>query len=354
MLARDSGRNARATLPLVLAVEAAMLAVLAFLSLAVGPGRLSLGEVVGSAHALLARGTDTLSPPLHEMLWNLRLPRIVLAMLVGASLAGAGAIMQGLFQNPLAGPFTTGVSSGAALGAIIAISFHLDWGWGALSGATPFAFLFGAGTILLVYALAWRPGGVSVYTLLLIGFALSGMLSAISSFVLIVKSQDVQSVLFWLMGGFSARGWEHVGTLLPWLVVGILLMFFYARPLNAILLGDDSAGWVGVEVERTKRVLLFVSAMLASAAVAVSGVIGFAGIIVPHITRLIVGPDHRRLLPASLLGGALLLLASDTLIRLLFSGQGSAIAQEIPVGIVTSVLGVPFFFFLLSRGRQAL
>lgn len=335
----------RPSLAMVLAVEAMLLVVMAVFSLCVGPGDLSPATVSASIKSVLSGEGDALPPRMHELLWNLRAPRIVLAMLVGAALAGAGALMQGLFQNPLACPFTTGVSSGAALGAIIAISFHLNWSWGALSGATPIAFLFGAGTVLLVYAVAWRPGGVSVYTLLLVGFALSGMLSAISSFVMIVKSQDLQSVLFWLLGGFSARNWDHVFTLLPWLAVGIVLMMMYARPLNAILLGDESAGWIGVEVERTKRVLLFVAAMLASAAVAVSGVIGFAGIIVPHITRLIVGPDHRRLLPASLLGGAILLLASDTLIRLAFP----IVAQEIPVGIVTSLLGVPFFLYLISR-----
>ena len=336
----------RRPLARLLAIEVGLLLVLGFASLCIGAGDLSPADVVRSTVAQISGGEPTLSRGMHDVLWNLRLPRVVLAILVGAALAGAGVLMQGLFQNPLAGPFTVGVSSGAALGAVIAISFHFTWTLGPLSAATPFAFIFGAGTILLVYLLAWRPGGVSVLTLLLIGFAMSGFMSSISSFVMIVKSQDIQSVLFWLMGGFSARSWAHVFTMLPWLVAGVALMFLYARPMNVILLGDDSAGWMGVEVERTKRVLLLVAALLASAAVSVSGVIGFVGIIVPHITRRMVGPDHFRLIPAALLGGSLLMLASDTAVRLLFT-------QEIPVGIFTSLLGVPFFLFLVYRGDKS-
>jgi cobalamin transport system permease protein len=330
----------------VLGIQAALIIALVLGSLCVGPGDLSPTDIVASAKAMLTGQPPTLSEGMHDILWNLRLPRIILALMVGASLAAAGTLMQGLFQNPLAGPFTVGVSSGAALGAVVAISYSIDLGWGELSAATPFAFLFGGGTILLVYLLAWRPGGVSVTTLLLIGFALSGLLSSISSFIMIINNEDLQSVIFWLMGGFSARTWTHVYTIAPWLVVGSILIVCYSHSLNAILLGDETAGLIGIEVERTKRSLLLIAAMLASAAVAVAGVIGFVGIIVPHIMRLVVGPDHRRLLPASLFGGALLMLASDTLVRLLFS------PRQIPVGIVTSLLGVPFFLFLIYRGRK--
>ncbi|MCC7261056.1 MAG: iron chelate uptake ABC transporter family permease subunit, partial [Candidatus Latescibacteria bacterium] len=277
---------------------------------------------------------------------DIRLPRVILAALVGAMLALSGAVMQGFFQNPMADPYIIGVSSGAALGATTALSLAIDfWVWG-ISSVSVFAFAGALMAALLVAGISLRGGRLPVTVVLLSGVAVASLVSALTPLLMLAAHADLQRIFFWLMGSLSARRWDHVRMVWPYALGGAILLQFYARDLNLILQGEEQAQYLGVEVERVKRVLLVVSALLTAAAVAVSGVIGFVGLIVPHVMRLLVGPDHRRLFPASLLGGAILVVGADLLARLLLA------PAELPIGVITSLLGCPFFLYLLRRSRE--
>ena len=269
-----------------------------------------------------------------------------LALLVGAALAVAGTAMQGFFQNPMADPYIVGVSSGAALGATIGMVFHIDIWVAGLSAIPVLAFAGALGATFLVYALSLRGGRVPVGLLLLTGVAVGALTAAATSLLMILGDEDTRLILFWLLGSLSSRRWEHVQMIMPYVGIGVALIWVYARDLNLLLLGEETAKHTGVEVERVKLIVLSASALLAAAAVSVSGIIGFVGLLVPHLMRLIVGPDHRRLIPASALMGALLLVLADTLARTLAS------PSEIPIGIITSALGCPFFLFLVARRRD--
>ena len=298
-------------------------------------------------------GASTLSPlsifgfpggELNRILWDLRLPHVLLSFLIGAALATSGLIMQGIFQNPLAGPYIIGVSSGASLGATIAIVFGLDfWLFNVISSVPFFAFASGLVVTFLVYVLACRGGRASVLTLLLTGIALSMLATAVFSMIMILKQRHLAGVLSWLLGGVRQEGWVPVLTILPYLVVGLGVATVFERDLNLLLLGEETAASLGLEVERTKRVLLSIATLLAAAAVAVSGIIGFVGLVIPHLMRILLGPDHRRLLWTSALGGGVLLVLSDTVARVVMA------PQELPVGLVTALVGSPFFLYLLYR-----
>ncbi|GAB7095061.1 vitamin B12 ABC transporter permease BtuC [Halolamina litorea] len=276
-----------------------------------------------------------------------RLPRILLGALVGFALAAAGTVMQGFFRNPMADPSIVGVSSGAAVGAVASIVAPALLPFGL--GLETAAFVGALVTAFVVYAVATEGGRTPVATLLLAGVAIQTFLGAVTSFMLLHSGQSMREVVYWLMGHLDDAGWGDfvpvAGVpLLPLFVLvcfGVLLA--YARDLNVLLLGEEEAAGLGIEVERTKRLLLAVSAVITGAAVAVSGVIGFVGLIVPHVLRLVVGPDHRVLLPTASVAGAAFLVAADTVAR---SG-----AQELPVGIVTAAVGAPFFLFLLRNRR---
>ncbi len=275
------------------------------------------------------------------IVWQIRLPRIALGALVGLSLAIAGTVMQGFFRNPMADPSIIGVSSGAAVGAVAAITlpFALPFGLELQSAA----LIGGVVAAFVVYGLATEGGRTPVATLLLAGIAVSTFLGAIISFMLLRSGESMQEAVFWLMGHLHFATWSRVKILFLMLPPLVIVLLAYGRDLNVLLLGEEEAHNLGIEVEQTKRVLLGVSSLVTAAAVAVSGVIGFVGLIVPHMMRLLVGPDHRILLPTSALAGAAFLVATDTLAR---SGPG-----EIPVGIVTAALGAPFFLFLLRRRK---
>jgi iron complex transport system permease protein len=268
---------------------------------------------------------------------QLRLPRIVLAAIVGFSLAAAGAVMQGFFRNPMADPSIIGVSSGAAAGAVAFIVFPLSVPFGlqgmAFGGALAAAFL--------VYLLATENGRTPVATLLLAGIAIQTFLGAVISFMLLRAGWQLQEAVYWLMGHLHSSSWDEVGATLPVALLAFAVLTAYARDLNVLLLGEEDARSLGIDVERTKRVLLAVASVITAGAVAVAGVIGFVGLIVPHVMRLLVGPDHRILLPTSALAGAVFLVLTDTAAR-----TGPA---ELPVGIVTAALGAPFFIYLLRR-----
>lgn len=272
---------------------------------------------------------------------QIRLPRILLAALVGISLAIAGTVMQGFFRNPMADPSIIGVSSGAAVGAVAAITlpFALPLGL-ELQGA---AFVGGVVTAFVVYFIATEGGRTPVATLLLAGIAVQTFLGAVISFMLLRSGNSLEEAVYWLMGHLHYASWSRVtalGIVLPPLV---LVLLAYGRDLNVLLLGEEEAHNLGIDVRRTKQLLLGLSSVVTAMAVAVSGVIGFVGLIVPHMLRLVVGPDHRILLPTSALAGGVFLVAADTLAR---SGPG-----EIPVGIVTAAVGAPFFLYLLRRRR---
>ncbi len=280
------------------------------------------------------------------IVWNIRAPRLLLALLVGAALAVSGVVLQAFFQNPMAAEYVVGVSAGGALGATI--SFVL---WSAttllgLASRTLFAFVGALGTTTVVYVLSRRGGRVPVSTLLLTGMAINALASALCSLLLLVaKASDVSLVVFWLMGSVADRGWLAVWILTGPVVLGLLAVYLLSRELNVLLMGEETAHHLGVDVERTKRMLLVLSSVLAAACVAVTGMIGFVGLIVPHLMRLLTGPDHRVLLPAAAIGGAVLLVVADVLAR------SVAAPVEIPIGIITSILGCPFFLFLLQRSR---
>ena len=282
------------------------------------------------------------------ILLQIRLPRVLVAALVGGALAMAGTVMQALFRNPMADPGIIGVSSGGALGAVIAIFTGLAFLHPlllpalALIGATLSAFL--------VYALATRQGRTPVTTLLLAGIAVSSFLTALTSLLLSLTQNILvlRELLFWLMGGLDGRGWHHVRIVFLPVVLGGFGLIAFARELNLLASGgEEEAASLGVEVEWTKRILLLVASLITGLAVAVSGVIGFVGLVIPHLTRLLVGPDHRILLPASFLCGAAFLILADLVTRTIFQ------AEELRLGIVTAFVGAPFFLYLLWQRERS-
>ena len=275
--------------------------------------------------------------PHRTIVLTVRLPRVVLGAVVGFGLAAAGTVMQGFFRNPMADPSIIGVSSGAAVGAVAVIALGLSIPFGLQLAA----FAGGLLAAFLVYAIATEGGRTPVATLLLAGIALQTFLGAVISMLLLRSGESLEEAVYWLMGHLHYSDWGRVGIATPIVLCCFLVLLTYARDLNVLLLGEEDAQSLGIEVERTKQILLAVSSVLTAAGVAVSGVIGFVGLIVPHMMRLVVGPDHRILLPTSALAGATFLVLTDTLAR-------SAVAQ-VPVGIVTAALGAPFFLYLLRK-----
>lgn len=277
---------------------------------------------------------------LTRVIWELRLPRILLSIGVGAALAVCGAAFQAILGNYLADPYLLGVSSGASLGAVAAmtlIPFGIGW-------VTPAAFMMAIGAVLLVLALAKTREGLSSERMVLAGVAVSSVLTAIVSIFLIMSQDRMAEALFWLMGGFSNRGWRELTIFFPYFVGGVLILLGMAKELNMMAVGEETAATLGVATRFVKILVLLTGSLLAAASVSISGVIGFVGLIVPHVARIVVGPDHRRLMPIAGLGGALLLLSADTIVRSL-SGAG-----ELPVGVIIAFLGGPFFLYLLRRG----
>jgi len=273
---------------------------------------------------------------------RIRLPRIVLGAVVGFALASAGTVMQGFFRNPMADPSIIGVSSGAAVGAVATIALSISGPFGLQLSA----FLGAILTAFAVYLIATENGHTPVATLLLAGVAVQTFLGAVTSYLLLHAGEDLEQAIYWMMGNLENAAWDEVAVTVPVAVAGFLVLLAYARDLNVLLLGEEDAHTLGIEVERTKRVLLAVSSVVTAAAVAVAGVIGFVGLVVPHMMRLVVGPDHRVLLPVSAIAGAAFLVATDTVAR-----AGTFPGGTLPVGIVTAALGAPFFLYLL-RTRE--
>lgn len=277
---------------------------------------------------------------------QMRLPRVTLGFLVGASLSVAGASFQGLLRNPLADPYTIGVSSGAALGATIALFFQTALGVTFQPGIPFFAFLGALIALFFIYNLARVGRVVPVTTLLLAGVVVSSFLSAVISLLMLLAGEHIRGIFFWLVGGLSLRTWSHVLLVLPYVIIGSAVIFFWSRDLNVILLGEESAANLGIDVERVKKIVLVAASLITGAVVSVSGMIGFVGLIIPHGVRMIVGPDHRVLIPTSALAGGIYLIWIDSLARVVMA------PVEVPVGIITAFLGAPFFIYLLRSKRK--
>jgi len=277
---------------------------------------------------------------------EIRLPRVILAGLVGAALGTAGATYQGLFRNPLADPYLIGVAQGASLGAVV--GFLLPTTGHILGvGIVPlFAFAGALVSTAIVYGLSRVGKTLPVTTLILAGVALGALLGSIVSYLIISSGEKMHGIVFWLMGSFSLTQWSDVKLVLPYVIVGIAVILLYARPLNVMQLDEEQAQQLGINVERLKLVLLIAATLITAAAVSFVGTIGFVGIIIPHAVRLIWGADHRFLLPLSVLSGAIFLILADLIAR---TAQAPA---EIPIGVITALCGAPFFLYLLRRRKR--
>ncbi|MBI4566054.1 MAG: iron chelate uptake ABC transporter family permease subunit [Planctomycetes bacterium] len=321
--------------------------------------RLGSGRVLAAAAGIWAAvavvsvmaGADLsgVSPEIRkEVLWNLRLPRVLLAALVGAALSTAGAVFQGLFRNPLADPFVIGVSGGAALAAVLSIVLGASATVLGLAPVAAAAFVGGLLAAGVVYRLARVRGRVPLPTLLLAGFAVGALASAFLSVLLVAASRSWSEIVLWLMGSLAhTDAWSRLRIMGPAVVLAMGLAAIYARDLNMFLLGEESARHLGVEVERAKRMLLVAGAVATAAAVAVGGIIGFVGLVVPNLARALVGPDHRDVLPVSAAAGAVLVSLAD------LGARCAAPPLELPIGAITALAGAPFFLWVLRRKARS-
>jgi len=326
----------------VIPVLAVALLVAIVISCLMGALSIPLDQFIPS---LLGKGAQADSQLQHEVLWQIRLPRVALAILIGACLATAGVIMQGVFANPLAEPGLVGVSSGAAVGAVAAI----------VIGATALgawvlplaAFTGGLLVTAAVYFLARYQGRSEVLTLLLTGIAVNAFAGAVIGLLMSISDDaELRSITFWNLGSLSAATWTAVLTVLPVAILGALVMPGLARPLDLLSLGERNAQFLGLNVHRTRQLAIIVTALLTAAAVAVAGIIAFVGLVIPHAMRLVVGPSHLRLLISSGLAGSLLIVVADLISRTI------AAPREIPLGVITGLIGAPAFFILLRREHR--
>ena len=291
----------------------------------------------------------TWQPADETIIFQIRLIRVIGAALVGAALAVAGVLFQGLLRNPMADPYITGTSGGAALGATIVMMLPLGLAFSGL-GLIPVAAFCGAlATILLVYNLARVGGKTPIVSMLLAGFVVSSMLSAIMSLLIMTNGElqlKLHSIFSFLTGSISVQYWSQIAVIAPLIIGGIIVAWFFAFHLNAFSVGEEQAAYLGINVERDKILILALGSLLTACAVSLSGLIGFVGLVMPHAVRLALGPDHRLLLPASALAGAAFLVVADTLARTVLA------PTELPVGIITALVGAPFFIYLLRRTRR--
>ncbi len=315
------------------------LAIAFILSLAIGSVFISPKELWD---ILRGMGNETFS----FIVWQIRLPRTILIALTGAALSGSGAAYQGLFRNPLADPFLIGVASGAGLGAVIAMSVKWPYTFWGLMAIPMAAFIAALLTVFIVYFLARVGQTIPTTNLILAGVAFSSFATSLTSFLMLRSTSEVRRALGWLLGGASQAGWTAILAILPYLIIGLGILLISGHALNLLQFGDDQAQQLGLNVTRIKTILLIAASLATAAAVAFSGIIGFIGLIVPHLIRIWFGADYRRLIPLSILGGASALLVSDVIARIVLA------PQEIPVGIITALVGAPFFLWVLRRSKN--
>ncbi|NLP17621.1 MAG: iron chelate uptake ABC transporter family permease subunit [Firmicutes bacterium] len=334
---------------------AALLLVSIVVALGIGAVSIPVSETIHILARSIPIGGRFLLPPTaviipshRDILIELRLPRVLLAVLVGSSLSVSGATFQGLFKNPMADPHIIGVSAGAALGGTTALALGPRLRYFGLGAVPLFAFAGALLTVVLVYNMARVGGRAPIMSLLLAGIAVSSILQALVSLITYFSDGELQKIVFWMMGSLSGRGWEYLLLALPYSLASMAVIWVFARDLNAFLLGEEPALHLGIEVEAVKRYLLWAASMLTASAVATSGLIGFVGLVVPHVVRLLLGPDHRVLLPAVALTGGIFLVWVDILARTALP------PLELPLGLLTSLVGGPFFIYLLRKRKHAL
>lgn len=280
-----------------------------------------------------------------DIVWTYTMPRIVIALVIGAGLAICGAAMQALFKNPMASPYILGLSSGASVGASIAILFTIPF-IPELIAAPVMAFIFCMMTTFLVYGLAKGTGMISTESLILIGMAISALFSAVVSLLTVLAGEKMSNIVFWTMGSLAQYNWDKVLIVMPIIILGSLMVMSYARELNAIMLGDAHAKDLGIEVKKVRLIILLITSLITAACVAFTGVIGFVGLVIPHIVRLLMGPDNRYMMPFSIASGALFLLVCDYISRVAFSGD------VLPIGVVTAMIGAPYFIYLIYKRKS--
>jgi iron complex transport system permease protein len=304
------------------------------ISISAGAVKIPLQEII---NVFTGNGDETS----RTIIFNLRLPRVIGAAVVGMGLSVVGAFFQGLLRNPMADPYVLGISSGAALGATIAIILGLG-----LFSLSFLAFISSLAVVVFVYAISKIGSKVSMTTMLLAGIAISAFISAIISLLMLLNHDEFTRIVFWTMGGFSLTNWNSIAFSAPIIIIGSFVMYVFSRDLNAILTGEEVAEHLGVNTEFIKKIILVLGSLVTATAVSVGGIIGFVGLIVPHVSRLIVGPDNRILVPFSALSGAIFLTLADTLARFIFR------PTEVPIGIITATFGGPFFLYLLIKNKQ--
>ena len=325
-----------------------LLALAAALNVSIGPvfippeslARLLLAGLPGLGIA--AEPSSTFS----TILYQVRLPHTALMLLTGAALAASGTVYQGLFRNPLADPYLIGVASGAGLGAVLAITTQTRLGGLGLYTVPAAAFVGALLTVLLVYQLARVGGAASTNTLILAGVAVSSFAASLTSFLMLRSNDEIRHALTWLLGGATMSGWEPVVAMLPYLTLALGILVFSGHSLNVLQFGDEQAQQLGLPVERVRLLLIAAASLATAAAVSFSGIIGFIGLVAPHVMRILWGPDYRRLVLLSALGGGSALLLADLLARVLLA------PQTLPVGIVTALFGAPFFLWVLRRSSS--
>ncbi len=348
MLIRSGKKNRLAWAALLLGVS---LILSLFLASAFGAVDISLLDIFKMAlnKATLFDFPSTWRAVDETIIFQIRLPRVVGGALVGAALATAGVLFQGLLRNPLADPYIIGTSAGAALGATIAMLLPINLAFLGFGLVPVAAFVSALATVTLVYNVARVGGKTPIISMLLAGFVVSALAAAIVAFIMSISDRfglDIHAIYSFLMGHVSVTNWSQIAVIAPLVIGGIIGARFFAFHLNAFSLGEEGAAYLGVEVERDKMLILMLGSLLTAAAVSISGLVGFVGLVMPHAMRLSLGPDHRLLLPASALAGAAFVVIADLLARTLLA------PVEIPVGVITALVGAPFFLYLLRRSRK--
>ncbi len=329
----------------------ALLAILAVVSVTLGAADISFSAalmIILDHLPIIGQKIDiTGYPKMHgPIVMNLRLPRIILSIFVGSLLAGAGTVYQSVFRNPMADPFILGISAGAAVGAALAMIVKFDIANLGLGSVAVSAFIGALLTTFIVYKIATNGRKTSLLSLILTGIAISYLLSALLSILITFNREELERIVFWMYGSFAVSSWNEVAVVTPIFIITVILLLFKGRVLNVMTMGDDVATSLGVNVKRERLILLFISSIATAAAVSVSGIIGFVGLVIPHVVRLINGPDNRALLPFSMVLGGIFLLICDAISRVALP------PMEIPIGIITSLLGAPYFIYLIVKNRK--
>lgn len=308
---------------------------------------LSIIQIIG-AEIFRFISIDHIDPMYTNIVLSIRLPRVILAGLVGAALAIAGAAFQGLLRNPLADPYTLGVSSGASVGAVLTLFFQISIPFIGSFTLPLLSILFAFITIFLVLGFARKiDKSMKVETIILTGIIFSSFLGAFISLLIALTGEELRQIIGWLLGSVSMRGWDYIKIILPFLLIGSVILLINSKELNAMSFGEERAQHLGVNVGRRKMVILIAGSILTGAAVAVSGTIGFVGLVIPHLTRILWGPDHKHLLPLSILTGSAFLILADLVSRTIIS------PIELPIGVITALIGAPAFGVILMKRRSA-